>query len=45
MKTRLIKLLAAVICGLSWLALIGPILIYEYLSDLQWKKENANGTK
>jgi hypothetical protein len=44
MKSRLIKLLAAIIGGLSWLALIGPILIYEYLSDLQWKKENEYGT-
>jgi hypothetical protein len=37
MRDRLIKLLAAAIGITSWLVLIGPILIYEYFSDLKWK--------
>jgi hypothetical protein len=41
MKSRLIKLLALIIGWCSWLALIGPILIYEKVSDWKWKKENA----
>jgi hypothetical protein len=45
MRSRLIKLLAAIIGGGSWLVMIVPILVYEKFSDLEWKKENTNGTK
>jgi hypothetical protein len=37
MKSRLIKLLAAMICGGGWLVLIVPILIYEAIEDRRWK--------
>ena len=40
MKFRLIKLLAGVIGGCSWLALIGPILIWEYFDDRKWRLAN-----
>ena len=37
MKSHLIKLLASVIGGSSWLVLIGPILIWEKFEDRRWK--------
>jgi hypothetical protein len=37
MKSFLIKFLAASIGICSWLVLIGPIKIYEAISDWKWK--------
>jgi len=37
MKSHLIKFLAAALGICSWLLLIGPILLFEYFSDLKWK--------
>jgi hypothetical protein len=36
-QSRLIKLLAAVLGGCSWLVLIVPILVYEEIEDRKWK--------